>query len=90
MTMLKFWSVCLCLILLQSVYAEESDHEGSAIELSAEEQRAAGIVVGTVEPRALNETLRIPGRGRDQRVSVCARYPAHYRTSRSASCETRR
>ena len=61
MMMLKFWSVCLCLILLHPIYAEEADHEGSAIELSAEEQRAAGIVVGTVESRALNETLRIPG-----------------------------
>jgi len=61
MTMLKFWAVCLCLTLIQPVYAEEADHEGTAIELSAEEQRAAGIVIGTVEPRALNETLRIPG-----------------------------
>ena len=61
MTMLKFWVVCLCLTLIQPVYAEEADHEGTAIELSAEEQRAAGIVIGTVEPRALNETLRIPG-----------------------------
>lgn len=61
MTMLKFWAVCLCLILIQPVYAEEADHEGTAIELSAEEQRAAGIVIGTVAPRALNETLRIPG-----------------------------
>ena len=61
MTMLKFWAVCLCLILIQPIYAEEADHEGTAIELSAEEQRAAGIVIGTVEPRALNETLRIPG-----------------------------
>ena len=61
MTMLKFWSVCLCLTLIHPIYAEEADHEGSAIELSAEEQRAAGIVVGTVAPRTLNETLRIPG-----------------------------
>ena len=61
MTMLKCWAVCLCLTLTQPVYAEETDHEGTAIELSAEEQRAAGIVIGTVAPRALNETLRIPG-----------------------------
>ena len=61
MTILKFWSVCLCLTLIHPIYAEEADHEGSAIELSAEEQRAAGIVVGTVAPRTLNETLRIPG-----------------------------
>ena len=61
MTMLKFWSVCLCLTLIHPIYAEDADHEGSAIELSAEEQRTAGIVVGTVAPRTLNETLRIPG-----------------------------
>ena len=61
MTILKFWSVCLCLTLIHPIYAEEADHEGSAIELSAEEQRAAGIVIGTVAPRTLNETLRIPG-----------------------------
>ena len=59
MTMLKFWSVCLCLTLIHPIYAEDADHEG--IELSAEEQRTAGIVIGTVEPRTLNETLRIPG-----------------------------
>ncbi len=61
MAMLKFWALCLCLILIQPVYAEEAEHESTAIELSAEERRAAGIVIGTVEPRALNETLRIPG-----------------------------
>ena len=61
MTMLKFWVVCLGLALIQPVYAEEASHEGAAIEMSAEEQRAAGIAIGTVAPRALNETLRIPG-----------------------------
>lgn len=61
MTMLKFWAVCLCLILIQPIYAEEAGHDEAAIELSAEEQRTVGVVVGTVAPRALNETLRIPG-----------------------------
>ena len=61
MTMLKFWAVCLCLMLIQPVYAEEAGHDDAAIEMSAEERRAAGIVIGTVAPRALNETLRIPG-----------------------------
>ncbi len=61
MTMLKFWAVCLCLILIQPVYAEEAGHDDAAIEMSAEERRAVGIVIGTVAPRALNETLRIPG-----------------------------
>ncbi len=61
MIMLKFWAVCLGLALIQPVYAEEASHEGAAIEMSAKEQRAAGIAIGTVAPRALNETLRIPG-----------------------------
>lgn len=61
MTRLKFWAVYLCLTLIQPVYAEEVGHGEAAIEMSAEEQRAAGIVIGTVAPRALNETLRIPG-----------------------------
>ena len=29
--------------------------------MTADAQRAAGIVVDTVAPRALNETLRVPG-----------------------------
>jgi len=62
----KIWAVCLALALITPVYAEEDGHdgheeEGGAIELSEETQRAAGIVVNTVAPRALNETLRVPG-----------------------------
>ena len=48
--MLKFWVVCLGLALIQPVYAEEASHEGAAIEMSAEERRAAGIAIGTVAP----------------------------------------
>ena len=61
----KLWAVCLCLALIAPVYAQEDDHEGEegggAIELTVDEQRSAGIVVDTVAPRALNETIRVPG-----------------------------
>lgn len=67
MNTLKLWAVCLCFALIAPVHAQEDDHEdhgeeeGGAIELSAEEQRGAGIVVDAVAPRALNETIRVPG-----------------------------
>jgi membrane fusion protein, heavy metal efflux system len=64
----KLWAVCFCLALIAPVYAQEDDHDdregeegGGAIELTVDEQRAAGIVVDTVAPRALNETIRVPG-----------------------------
>ncbi|MEL7025275.1 MAG: efflux RND transporter periplasmic adaptor subunit [Pseudomonadota bacterium] len=40
---------------------EDHDEEGAAIELSAAERNAAGIVVDTVAPQALSETVRVPG-----------------------------
>lgn len=62
------WAVCLSLALIVPAYAQEEghdDHEGeeesSAIELTAKEQRSAGIVVAAIGPRALYETLRVPG-----------------------------
>jgi len=60
------WTVCLSLALIAPVYAEEErhgDHEevSGAIDLTADKQRTAGIVVNTVAPRALSETLRVPG-----------------------------
>tara|TARA_R110000782_G_scaffold211777_1_gene299970 strand:- start:130 stop:1251 length:1122 start_codon:yes stop_codon:yes gene_type:complete len=67
MNTLKLWAVCLCFALIAPVHAQEDDHddhgeeEGSAIELSAEEQRGAGIVLDAVAPRALKETIRVPG-----------------------------
>ena len=60
-------ALCLCLALINPVNAEEDahgDHEGeqeSAIELAADAQRTAGIVVEKVAQRALQETLRVPG-----------------------------
>jgi len=38
----------------------EGDHEGSALVLSVEARKAAGIVINTVIPRSLAETLRVP------------------------------
>lgn len=67
MNSLKLWAVYLCFALIAPVHAQEDDHddhgeeEGGAIELSAEEQRGAGIVLDAVAPRALKETIRVPG-----------------------------
>lgn len=67
MNTLKLWALCLCLTLISPVYAqdeEHDDHEGeesSAIEMTAEEQRTAGIVVEPITERSLNETIRVPG-----------------------------
>ena len=65
---LTLWAVCLCLALIAPAHAQEEGHddhegeeEGGAIELTADEQRSAGVVVATIAPRALNETLRVPG-----------------------------
>ena len=37
------------------------EEEGGAIEMTLRERNMAGITVDTVRPRALNETLRVPG-----------------------------
>lgn len=64
---LTIWATCLCLAVIAPVYAQEEDHddhegeEGGAIELTVDEQRTAGVIVEAVEPRELNETLRVPG-----------------------------
>ena len=64
------WSlfvVYVSLAMADPVRAEEAGHDkpgGDAsgkIELTAEEQRAAGIVVDRVAQRALGETVRVPG-----------------------------
>ncbi len=39
---------------------DEGEHEKSALVLSADERKTAGIVIDTVIPRALAETLRVP------------------------------
>ncbi len=61
----NLWAVCLCLALITPVDAQDDDHDGEegsgAIELTADEQRSAGIVVDVVAPRGLNDTLRVPG-----------------------------
>lgn len=60
-------AVCVSLAMADAVRAEEAGHDkpgGDAsgeIELTAEEQRAAGIVVERVVRRALGETIRVPG-----------------------------
>ncbi len=61
------WAACLSLAMAAAVFAEEADHEkpdgeeAGKIELKADQQRAAGIVIGRVAPRALSETIRVPG-----------------------------
>ncbi len=61
------FALCVTLAMAAPVSAEDAGHEkpeGEAsgkIELSAEEQRAAGIAVDRVARRALGETIRVPG-----------------------------
>lgn len=58
---------CLILAMIAPVLAEEADRTISAaeaagvVEMTAEEQRAAGVVVDRVVRRALGETIRVPG-----------------------------
>lgn len=67
MHILKLWTLCLCLMLIAPLNAQEKDHAGhdteedTSIELTASEQQSAGVVVATVSPRALRETFRVPG-----------------------------
>ncbi len=65
---LRLWAVCLCLALIAPAYAQDADHDehgeedpGGAIGLTLDERASAGIVVDAIAPRALNETLRVPG-----------------------------
>ena len=39
----------------------DHDEEGAALELTSAERNAAGIVIDTVAPQALSETVRVPG-----------------------------
>lgn len=41
--------------------AEHQEEAAGAVELTADEQRAAGVVVDSVLRRSLNETVRVPG-----------------------------
>ncbi len=65
----KLWVMYLCLALIGSVNAQEDghdDHEGeeseasAAIEMTADQQRVAGIILGTVARRPISETVRVP------------------------------
>lgn len=64
----KFWAVCLCLVLIGSVNAQEDEHddhegegeENTAIEMTADQQREAGIIVERVARRAISEIVRVP------------------------------
>ncbi len=66
MKMQQLWIVCLCLALITPAIGQEDghdDHEGeesNAIVMTADEQRAAGVVVEAVTRQAINETLRVP------------------------------
>ena len=60
-------AACVSLAMAAPVFAEEAGHEkpeddaSGKIELTAEEQHAAGVVVERVARRALGETIRVPG-----------------------------
>ena len=60
-------AACLVLATVAPVLAEEADHDKAAgeapgiVEMTAEEQRTAGVVVDRVARRALGETIRVPG-----------------------------
>ena len=62
-----FWIALLCFALYTPAFAEEAGHddheeeEGGAIELTAEERAAAGVVVDRVAMQALSEIIRVPG-----------------------------
>lgn len=62
MSVLKFVALCLLLVLSSSqLRAEENEEgEGNPLLLSADQREDAGIVVASVEERALDETLRVP------------------------------
>lgn len=67
MNSMKFWVLCLCLGLGAPVTAAEDPHDdheeeeaGGAVEMTLDARQAAGIDVGRIAPRALNETLRVP------------------------------
>ena len=95
MKMFTLFMLCLGLMLSSLSYAQDTDdhddaaeHQddvASAVELSADEQRSAGVVIDSVMPRSLNETARVPG----EVVINAYRHPAHYSTSRVSSCATR-
>lgn len=61
------FTLFVSLAMADPVFAEEAGHEkpegeaSGVIELTAEEQRAAGVVVDRVSRRALGETVRVPG-----------------------------
>ncbi len=71
MKMFTLFMLCLGLMLSSLSYAQDTDdhddaaeHQddvASAVELSADEQRSAGVVIDSVMPRSLNETVRVPG-----------------------------
>lgn len=68
MTSPRLWTAFLCVVLFAPVYAQEDGHgdhdedqSGGAIEMTAEERVSAGVVVDAIAPRALRETIRVPG-----------------------------
>ena len=90
MNTLKPWALCLCLMLVTPIYAQQDDrdvqetasgHQGEvkghededdhgdhdeeqevgAIEISADQQRVAGIVVEPLQPRSLAAEISAPG-----------------------------
>jgi len=63
----KLIALWMCVALIAPAYAQEEGHDdhneegGGAIEMTVEERESAGIIVSVVAPRALSETLRVPG-----------------------------
>jgi len=66
MNKLAIGVACLCVGLLNPVYAATDDHgdehgeDGGAIEMTIDERKTAGVTVEAVRVRTLNETLRVP------------------------------
>jgi len=74
MNTLKLWLLCLCLTLGSPVYAQQDEHdshentgahdeesEGGAVEISAAQQRVAGIVVEPLRLQSLAAEIGAPG-----------------------------
>lgn len=67
MNRLRFWALCLCLLVANPVAGQDGDHddheeeEGGPIEMTLDEREAAGIVVDVASIRSLNETVTLPG-----------------------------
>ena len=68
MTKSKYWTLLLVLVATTFVFAEvedehagHADDHGSVVTMSVADRDSVGVVVATVTPRVLRETMRLPG-----------------------------